>query len=302
MKNLFSLNELTVEKIEYLLDLSEKLTDLSEFENIKKITNDKLVCNLFFEPSTRTHYSFEVAQNRLNMKIISFDSVNSSMQKKETFYDTIKTFDSFSLDLLIIRCSENEFWKQFDCEIQTPIINAGDGTSEHPTQSLLDLLTIKKEFSGFSGLTVGIIGDIVNSRVAHTNIETMQRLGIKVLLSGPLEYIPVLNLNDFPNAEYIPFPEILSKCDVVMMLRIQHERHLHKCCLEKSEYNKNYGLNSKNFSLLKRNAIIMHPGPVNRGIEITDELVECEKSRIFEQMKNGVFVRMAVICYLLSKI
>jgi aspartate carbamoyltransferase catalytic subunit len=296
IRNLLNLSDLKIEEVENLLNCAEKISNFKEFED-SNFFDKKIACNLFFEASTRTQYSFQVAQHRFGMKVISFNPAGSSLQKEESFYDTVKTFDSFSPDLFVIRHSENEFWNQFNNDINASIINAGDGSGSHPTQSLVDLLVIKQEFSGFRGLTIGIIGDILHSRVANTNIEIMSRLGIKVLISGPPEYMPS---GECP--EYVPFLEILPRCDIIMMLRIQHERHKMFCNFSPEEYNKKYGLNKQNVSMLKPNAIIMHPGPVNRGTEITNELVESEKSRIFKQMRNGVFVRMAVIkCLLCSE-
>ncbi|MDR1240919.1 MAG: aspartate carbamoyltransferase catalytic subunit [Oscillospiraceae bacterium] len=288
--SIFKLNDLTPNDIENLLDLA----DCFKKEKEKRDFSKKISCNLFFENSTRTNYSFQVAQHRLGMKVISFNPKTSSIQKLESFYDTVKTFDSFNPDLLIMRCSENEFWKKFEGKIKTPIINAGDGSGNHPTQSLLDLFTIRQEFSRLKGLTVGIIGDISHSRVAHSNAEIMKRLGMKVIVSGPPEYMD-------PDLEYVKFPEILTFCDVIIMLRMQHERHNVKCSITEEEYNKLYGINKESVKKLKLKSIIMHPGPVNRGVEILDEFIECEKSRIFNQVENGVFVRMALIDYVVSK-
>jgi aspartate carbamoyltransferase catalytic subunit len=236
-----------------------------------------------------------MAQCKLGMKVIYFDIINSSIQKKEEFYDTIKTFDNFSSDLLVIRHSKEKYWEDFKKKLNTPIINAGDGSGNHPTQSLLDLLTIKEEFSTFSGLTIGIIGDIINSRVARTNINIMKKLGMKILISGPEQYLP--DISKLSGVNYMPFPDILPKCDIIMMLRIQTERHTKIYNFSKQEYNKYYGLNTQNFNMIKPSAIIMHPGPVNRNVEISDNLVECKNSRILKQVKNGVFIRMATICY-----
>ena len=169
-----------------------------------------------------------------------------------------------------------------------PILNGGDGTGNHPTQSLLDLMTIRQEFGGFAGLKVAIIGDIRHSRVAHTNLEIMQRLGMKVVVSGPEEFMsPEFDTEELENA--------VSTSDVVMMLRIQYERHSIQNRFTREQYRDIYGLTAKRAAAMKKSAIIMHPAPVNRNVEIDDEVVECPKSRIFRQMENGVYVRMAAL-------
>ena len=189
---------------------------------------------------------------------------------------------------MVIRHTENGYYNQLLGRIRAPVLNGGDGTGNHPTQSLLDLMTIRQEFGGFAGLKVAIIGDVKHSRVAHTNCEIMQRLGMKVVVSGPEEFMdPELNIEDFEQA--------VSTSDVVMMLRIQYERHRMRDHFTQEEYLEKYGLTMKKVGAMKKNAIVMHPAPVNRDVEIGDDVVECEKSRIFKQMENGVYVRMAAL-------
>ena len=173
-------------------------------------------------------------------------------------------------------------------KIKVPILNAGDGTGNHPSQSLLDLLTIKQEFGKFEGLKIVIVGDIKHSRVAHTNIKVMQRLGMTVYISGPEEYKE-------EGYNYVELDEIIDKVDIVMLLRVQHERHSTSMQETVEEYHKAYGLNKQRVDQMKPTSIIMHPAPFNRGVEIADDVVECEKSRIFKQVQNGVYVRMALI-------
>ncbi|GHV30504.1 aspartate carbamoyltransferase [Clostridia bacterium] len=289
-RNLLRLKDLTLAEIEGILDQAQ---DFCDGERCQKFAG-KIVCNLFFEPSTRTLYSFQVAQENLGLKVISFNPGNSSLQKDECFYDTVKTFDSFKTDLLVIRHSQNEYYNEFVGKIKTPIINGGDGTGQHPTQSLLDLLTIRQEFGHLDGLSVAIIGDVAHSRVAHTNFEIMKRFGMQVYTSGPPEYME-------EGMNFIPFEQALARCDIIMALRIQHERHKTKFNMSLEEYHQKYGLNAQTVGLMKKNAIIMHPAPVNRNVEIADELVESSRSRIFKQMQNGVFIRMAVIKYALGE-
>lgn len=287
--NILNLDNFSVEEINEILDLAE------EFKNGKEVDykGKKVISNLFFEPSTRTHYSFDMAALRLGCRTQNFDAGNSSLKKGESLYDTVKTFESFGTDAIVIRHVDNEYYKQLE-GIKAPILNAGDGTGNHPSQSLLDLLTIRQEFGKFEGLKVVIVGDIKHSRVAHTNFKVMKKLGMEVYTSGPLEYKE-------EGYNYIELEEILDKVDVVMLLRVQHERHQTEMQETKEEYHKMYGLNRERVARMKENAIIMHPAPFNRGVEIADDVVECEKSRIFKQVQNGVYVRMAMIYMALEK-
>lgn len=284
MKHLLTLKDLTVEEITKILDDAQGFCD----GTLKCNLEGRIAANLFFESSTRTQYSFNVAQEKLNVRVVSFNVATSSMNKQESFYDTVKLFDAIGCDFLVIRSPEVEYYKQLLGHVNAAILNAGDGTGNHPTQSLLDLLTIRQEFGRFEGLKACICGDIVHSRVAHTNFEVMRRLGMDVVTSGPVEFREEgMNFEEFDTA--------LKTSDVVMMLRVQHERHDGSVKFNKEEYHKNYGLTMENVAKMKENAIIMHPAPFNRGVEIADEVVECEKSRIFKQMSNGVFTRMAVL-------
>lgn len=289
MKNLLKLSDFDVEYIKYLLQEAEKC----ESGKYDSSLEGKIIANLFFEPSTRTHYSFQMAENRLGMRVLNFNPSVSSMKKGESFYDTVKTFSMMNPDAIVIRSQENEYYNQLLGHVNMPLINAGDGTKDHPTQSLLDLLTIKQEFGDFEGLKIAIVGDIKHSRVAHTNIEVMKRLGMDCYISGPKEY-------DDPEFNHMDFDRAVEEMDIIMLLRIQHERHMDEMNMTIEEYHENFGMNSKRVEKMKDRAIIMHPAPFNRGVEISDDLVECEKSRIFKQIHNGVLVRMAVIHELLK--
>ena len=282
MKGLLTLKQLSTEKILEILDYSLKL------KNGYSVTYPgKKVATLFYENSTRTHYSFQCALMNLGINVISCNVGQSSVQKGETLYDTVKTFESLGVDGVIIRSSVDEYFNELE-NINIPIFNGGDGASNHPTQSLLDLMTIYEEFGYFKGLKCCIIGDIVHSRVAHTNIEVMERLGMEVFISGPEEF------ND-NSAPYIPLEQAIKEMDVIMLLRVQFERHQGKMKMSVQEYNRLYGITLDKVNEMKDSTIIMHPAPVNRGVEIASDVVECKKSRIFKQMQNGVFVRMAVI-------
>ncbi len=282
MKGLLTLKELKTEKIIELIEYAIKL------KNGHQVSYpDKKVVTLFYENSTRTHYSFQCALMNLGIKVLQCDTSKSSAQKGESLYDTVRTFEYLGVDGVVIRSSQDEYFKELE-GINIPIFNGGDGKSNHPTQSLLDLMTIYEEYGHFDGLKCCIVGDISHSRVAHTNIEVMQRLGMDVYISGPEEF------ND-NSASFISFEKAIKEMDVIMLLRVQFERHTEGMKMSVEDYHSQYGLTIDKVNLMKENAIIMHPAPVNRGVEIADEVVECNKSRIFPQMKNGVYIRMAVI-------
>ncbi len=282
MRGLITLKELKTEKIVELIKYAEKLK-----KGFRISYPDKKIATLFFENSTRTHYSFQVALMNLGISIIDLNAETSSVRKGESLYDTVRTFEALGVDGVIVRHSKDEYYNDLK-NIQIPIFNAGDGAGSHPTQSLLDLMTIHEEYGHFEGLKCCIVGDISHSRVAHTNIEIMQRLGMEVFISGPEEF------NDH-SAKWIPFDEAVKEMDIVMLLRVQFERHKEKMKMTVEEYHEKYGLTVERMNQMKDNAIIMHPAPINRGVEIADEVAECPKSRIYKQMTNGVYIRMAVI-------
>lgn len=282
MKGLLTLKDLQTEKIIELIQYAIKLK-----KGYKVTYPGKKVVTLFYENSTRTHYSFQCALLNLGINVLSCDTQKSSVQKGESLYDTVRTFEYLGVDGVIIRSSQDEYFKELE-GINIPIFNAGDGKTNHPTQSLLDLMTIYEEYGKFEGLKCCIVGDISHSRVAHTNIEVMERLGMDVYISGPEEF------ND-NSAKFIPFEQAIEEMDIIMLLRVQFERHTEGMHMSIEDYHKQYGLTMNKVNKMKSNAIIMHPAPVNRGVEIADDVVECEKSRIFPQMRNGVYIRMAVI-------
>ena len=282
MRGLLTLKDLSTEKIMELLRYAMKLK-----RGFRIQYPDKKIATLFFENSTRTQYSFQCALMNLGIKVVDFDTQLSSIAKGESLYDTVRTFEALGVDGVVIRHSKDEYFKELET-IKIPIFNGGDGKSNHPTQSLLDLMTIYEEFGKFDGLKCCIIGDISHSRVAHTNIEVMKRLGMDVYISRPEEF------NDHC-AKWIPIDEAVETMDVVMLLRVQFERHQEKMKISVEEYHEKYGMTVDRMNKMKENAIIMHPAPINRGVEIADEVAECPKSRIYKQMTNGVYVRMAVI-------
>lgn len=288
MKHCLTTTDLSIE------DINEILTDAEYFINggTWRPERNIFIANLFFENSTRTKCSFEVAERKLGLDIIPFEVSTSSVSKGETLYDTVKTLEAIGVNAVVIRHSQDRYFDELEDKTDSAIINAGDGCGHHPTQSLLDLLTIKQEFGGFEGLKIAIIGDIRHSRVARSNAEALTRLGANVVFSGPSEWFDNGLLQ---NGEYEPIDEAVKSADVVMLLRIQHERHGDNAVKSIDEYHHSYGLTIEREKTMKDRSIIMHPAPVNRGVEIADSLVECKRSRIFKQMKNGVFIRMAVL-------
>jgi aspartate carbamoyltransferase catalytic subunit len=288
MKNLISTNSLSVQEIKDILKDAQSFINGVQW----KPAEQTFVANLFFEPSTRTKSSFEVAERRLGLEVIPFEASTSSVTKGETLYDTVKTLESIGINAVVIRHSVDRYFDELTDNITIPIINAGDGCGNHPTQSLLDLLTIKQEFGEFHGLKVAIIGDIRHSRVARSNADALTRLGAKVVFSGPQEWFDETLLE---NGSYEDIDQAIETSDVVMLLRIQHERHEGTEHHVADNYHQKFGLTVERERSMKTNSIIMHPAPVNRNVEIADSLVECQRSRIFTQMKNGMFVRMAVL-------
>ncbi len=284
---MLTIAELSPEKINKILD------DAMSFAEGKNmiIDNEVFVSNLFFEDSTRTKTSFEVAERKLGLNVIPFDVNQSSVNKGETLYDTIKTMKAIGINLAVIRHKKDRYFDELK-SVELPIINAGDGTGNHPSQSMLDLMTIKQEFGKLEGLHIGIVGDLKHSRVAHSNAEALQKLGAKVSFSGPKEWFDEESVN---SGIFQELDDLIENVDVLMLLRIQHERHDQKTKMTAEEYLNKYGLTTEREKRMKSHAIIMHPAPINRGVEIESSLVECSRSRIFKQMENGVFARMAIL-------
>ncbi len=267
----------------------EMLNEGIAFANGKttKIKGEVFASNLFFENSTRTKTSFDVAERKLGLQVIPFDVSTSSVNKGESLYDTVKTIESIGANIVVIRHEKDEYYKDLK-NINIPIVNGGDGKGNHPSQCMLDLMTIYQEFGKFDGLKVGIVGDIKHSRVANSDADALTKLGAEVYFSGLKEWFDKDN-------NFVELDKLVKEVDVLMLLRIQHERHGEKMNLSLEEYHQKYGLTKEREKLMKDNAIIMHPAPINRGVEIDTDLVECKRSRIFTQMKNGVFARMAIL-------
>ncbi|MGM7684289.1 aspartate carbamoyltransferase catalytic subunit [Cytobacillus sp. Hm23] len=287
MKHLLAMNELSTNDIEMILQDAHRFSS-GEWTDIAQ---NKFIANLFYEPSTRTKFSFEVAEKKLGAHVLNFDVSNTSVQKGESLYDTVGTLQAIGANAVVIRHEEDQYYDELREQISIPIINAGDGCGHHPTQSLLDLYTIKEEFGTFKGLKVAIVGDIRHSRVARSNSEVLTRLGANVMFSAPDEWRD--ETNQF--GKYVDIDEAVQTSDVLMLLRIQHERHQEGNDHASQSYHESYGLTIEREKQMQAHSIILHPAPVNRGVEIASELVECGRSRIFKQMENGVYIRMAVI-------
>ena len=279
--------DLPVEKINALLKIAD---EFSEGKTLKA-EGEIYVSNLFFEDSTRTKTSFDLAQRRLGLNVVPFDVTASSVNKGESLYDTVKTLESLGVDLLVIRHKQDKYYEELK-NLGISVINGGDGSGNHPSQTLLDLMTIQQEFGKFKGLKVGIVGDVKHSRVANSNAEALRKLGAKVYFSGPEKWF---DEGTIINGTYLSIDDLVREVDVLMLLRIQHERHGEKMKISLESYHRKFGLTKDREKMMKKDAIIMHPAPINRGVEIDSELVECDRSRIFKQMKNGVFARMAIL-------
>jgi aspartate carbamoyltransferase len=286
-RSLLGLKDLDKEEIESILDRA------SHWESHPRKVHDalqgKFAANMFFENSTRTRFSFEVAEKRLGAEVINFSAAASSVQKGESIYDTVRTLESMGIDVGVIRLKPIGVLAELAERIRVPLINAGDGNNEHPTQALLDLYTMRKHFGSLQGLNVAIVGDVLHSRVARSNLWALRKFGANVSFCAP----PNMRAEEL-DAPYVPMEEALL-ADVVMMLRVQLERHESGMLSSAEAYREHYGLTAERAAGIGRHAIIMHPAPVNRGVEIDDEVVEHPQSRIFPQMENGVPIRMAVI-------
>lgn len=290
MTSLVSVKQLNEPMVEWLLRQAQYY-----IEHEPKIKINGHAVNLFFEPSTRTSLSFQLAAQRMGLTLLDFEVEQSSVKKGESLIDSLQTLDAMGVKLAIVRHGDD--WPKLIAEagLKMSVINAGSGIHEHPTQALLDALTIKQHFGSFAGLKVAVVGDVRHSRVARSNVYLLQMLGAKVSFSGPEIFKP-LDLSEIP---WIDFDQAVAESDVVMMLRVQHERH--ETAYAVADYNKRYGLNAERLKQLAKHALILHPGPVNRGVEITDEVMGDPRCKILQQVTNGVAVRMAVLHWCLRE-
>jgi len=298
-KDLLGMSDLSAEEINYLLDTAQTFCEINE-RDVKKVPTLKgrTVINLFFEPSTRTRTSFEIAGKRLSADTINFTSSSSSTTKGETLIDTVKNMEAMHSDVFVVRHAYSGAVKFIAENTDAAVINAGDGLNEHPTQALLDLLTIRQNKGGIKGLEIAIIGDITHSRVARSDIWAMNKLGANVRLFGPPTMLP-RHIEPFKCRKCASMEEAVEGADVIIMLRIQRERQGKLLLPSTREYAKFFGLTNAKLALAKNDAIVMHPGPINRGVELMTYVADCDNSRVLDQVSNGVAVRMAAL-YLLG--
>jgi len=294
-KHLLGLRELSAEEITYILDTAEGFEQISR-RAVKKAPalRGKVVVNLFFEDSTRTRNSFALAASRLSADIIEFTERTSSVSKGETLLDTARNLEAMGIDIVVIRHSAAGAAKFLSKSINACVINAGDGYCEHPTQGLLDVYTIRKIRGSLKGLKVAIVGDVVHSRVASSNMWAMSKLGAEVIFVGPPTLVPA-QTGRLPVSVSYSLDEVIEKVDVVNMLRVQFERLGGNPFPSVREYSHYFGLTVERMKRAKPDILVMHPGPINRGVEIESEVADGQNSVILEQVTNGVAVRMAVL-------
>ena len=298
-KDLLGIRNLSVEEIKLIFDTADKFKEVLN-RPIKKVPSLRhlTIANVFFENSTRTKLSFELAQKRLSADIINFSSSVSSVKKGESLLDTINNILVMKVDMIVMR-HPNPGAPHFVAKnIDASVINAGDGTHEHPTQALLDSYTIREKLGKIKNKKIAIIGDIAHSRVAISNIYALQKLGAKVMLCGPSTLIPKY-INSMSVQIENNIENALKWCDVANVLRIQLERQKNKFFPSLREYSLYYGINKKLLEKINKDIIIMHPGPINRGVELNSDVADSNNSIILDQVENGVAIRMAVM-YLLS--
>jgi aspartate carbamoyltransferase catalytic subunit len=300
-RHLLSAADLTRDDALLVLDTAEELAQLTERATVKKLPTlrGRTVVNLFFEDSTRTRTSFELAAKRLSADVINFSAKGSSVSKGETLKDTALTLEAMGSDAVVIRHSWSGAPVNLARWIKGSVINAGDGTHEHPTQALLDAYTMRQRHGRVEGLRVTIVGDVLHSRVARSNVLLLSTLGADVTLVAPPTLLPV-GVESWPCETSYDLDAVLPKSDVVMMLRVQRERMGAAYFPSTREYARRYGLDVRRVTTLKDDAIVMHPGPMVRGMEIAPEVADSVRSTITQQVANGVSVRMAVLYLLLG--
>jgi aspartate carbamoyltransferase catalytic subunit len=299
-KDLVGLDELSAEEIVHLLDAAESFREVST-RSIKKLPTlrGKVVALLFFEDSTRTRMSFELAASRLGADTLVFTSRGSSVTKGETTLDTVRNIEAMGVDVFVIRHAQPGAPHMLAQKVQASIVNAGDGSHEHPTQALLDIFTIRQRLGRVQGVKVAIVGDIAHSRVARSNILGLRKLGAEVIVVGPPTLVPEA-IRPMGCRICHSLDEVLGEVDVINMLRIQFERFRSNLFASVREYSKLYGMNTHRLGRCRKEVLIMHPGPINRGVELTSDVADGPNSCILQQVTNGLAIRMAVL-YLVSQ-
>jgi aspartate carbamoyltransferase catalytic subunit len=299
-RHLISAGDLTRTEALLILDTADELAQMAA-RPIKKLPTlrGRTVVNLFFEDSTRTRISFEAAAKRLSADVINFSAKGSSVGKGESLKDTAMTLEAMGADAVVIRHSASGAPHRLAGWVKGSVVNAGDGSHEHPTQALLDAFTMRRRLGRLDGLRVAIVGDVLHSRVARSNVLLLSTLGAEVTLVGPPTLLPIA-VDAWPCSVSYDLDAALPKSDVVMMLRVQQERMNAAYFPSVREYSRRYGLDAARMGMLPGHAVVMHPGPMNRGVEIAAEVADSARSTIVEQVANGVSVRMAVLYLLLG--
>lgn len=300
VKHLLGIKDLTSQDIQIILDTATQFKEVLQ-RRIKKVPSlqDVTIVNLFYENSTRTRISFELAEKRLSADIINFTASGSSVSKGETLLDTVNNILSMKVDMVVMRHSASGAPHFLSKHIPAAIINAGDGINEHPTQALLDAYSIKEKLGGLEGKKVAIIGDIMHSRVALSNIYLLKKMGAEVMVAGPPTLIPKYIKEAFDVQVEYNLQKALKWCDVANVLRIQLERQNQVLFSSLREYSLAYGINRRMLDSINKEIVIMHPGPINRGVELDSDAADSGQSIILQQVENGVAIRMAVL-YLLA--
>ncbi|HPY96394.1 MAG TPA: aspartate carbamoyltransferase catalytic subunit [Candidatus Cloacimonadota bacterium] len=300
-RNLYDLDDYTPEEIINILEVSKVMKEINSREYKKLPTlKGKTICTLFVENSTRTRMSFELAANRLSADVVTFEATTSSLQKGESLQDTVTTLNAMGIDLYIIRHSSAGSPQIVNKYTGKPVMNAGDGRHAHPTQALLDMYSIYERLGSLNGLKIAIIGDIVNSRVVRSNLIGMKKLGAEVTICGPRTLVPNHMDTVYGCKVTYDLKTALKNADVVMGLRMQLERQTEGLFPSLEEYTKHYVLSKQTIKWAKKDALVMHPGPMNRGVEILPELADSSQSIILDQVSNGVAVRMALLFSILG--
>ena len=300
LRHLISIEDLDAEQITLILDTAEQLSEIAE-RPIKKVPTlrGRTVCNLFLEDSTRTRISFDIAAKRLSADVITFSAKGSSVSKGESFKDTALTLDAMGVDAVVLRSSSSGAPLQLSRYLDVPILNAGDGWHQHPTQALLDLFTIRRHFGRLAGLIVTIVGDVLHSRVARSEVQALNLMGAHVRVCAPPTLLPPF-VEAWGVEVVSDIDDALPDSDVVYLLRVQRER-MHRAYFPTTrEYARLYGMTPERLAALPEHAVILHPGPMNRGVEITPDVADSHRSLIIEQVSSGIAVRMACLYLLLG--
>jgi len=300
--NLLGIKELSLKEIELIFETADNFKDVIN-RPIKKVPSlrDVTIANIFFENSTRTQLSFELAEKRLSADVINFSSSSSSVKKGETLLDTVNNILSMKVDMIVIRHSSPGAPHFLAKHVNSKIVNAGDGTHEHPTQALLDAYSIRERLGSIAGKKVVIVGDILHSRVALSNIFALQKLGAEVMVCGPATLLPKY-ISALGVKVELDIRKALNWCDAANILRIQLERQRRSYFPSLREYSLYYGVNKEMINALDKEIIILHPGPINRGVEITSSVADADNALILDQVENGVAIRMAVLYLLAGKL